>query len=116
MFRRRDPEIKIDEHLPESLRWLLDVSPVPNGSDSKCAETGVCRMMNFDGVSCGALKGKCALLPLEYHEIAKEEKKVLEPIKVAFMPTDNKSLAAGDDLDDEWDLDDELDEVAEVLE
>ena len=110
MSRRSVKDVQIDENLPESLRWLLNVSPVPEGAHKKCADSGLCWSLTFCGVSCGALQSKCALLPLEYHEIAKEEKKVLEPIKVALMPTDNKSLAAGED----WVF--EEDEVTEVLE
>ncbi len=51
--------------LPDGLRFLLEISPVPAGAHDKCSGSGQCQTTNLCGVTCGALRVKCSLLPRE---------------------------------------------------
>ena len=51
--------------LPDGLRFLLEISPVPAGAHEKCAGSGRCQTMFISGVTCGALFSTCALHPME---------------------------------------------------
>lgn len=118
---------EIGPDLPDHLKFLADVPPVPAGAHEKCAGSGRCQTMFIGGVTCGALFSKCALHPME--SVAADMKKAPENLDgfsefvvglkarhpglfasslpaeiregVSVGSPDHKSAAAGDDWAEE---------------
>lgn len=65
MRKRDNTGVDIGHGLPDNLKFLLEVPPVPPGAHEKCAGSGRCQTMFIGGVTCGALFSKCALHPME---------------------------------------------------
>ena len=65
MRKRDNTGVDIGPGLPDQLKFLVDVPPVPSGAHEKCAGSGRCQTMFIGGVTCGALFSKCALHPME---------------------------------------------------
>lgn len=65
MRQRDNTGVDIGPGLPDHLKFLADVPPVPAGAHEKCAGSGRCQTMFIGGVTCGALFSKCALHPME---------------------------------------------------
>lgn len=128
MRRNRTEEIHIGPGMPENLRFLLTVPPVPSESDARCSGPGVCAAQAWSGVSCGALFGKCSLLPMKskatesaglgaeetngFSEYVAGLKSRHPELFVHDAKADSKMAAAGDD----WDGAEPEPEVTEVLE
>lgn len=65
MRQRDNTGVDIGPGLPDHLKFLVDVPPVPSGAHDKCSGSGRCQTMFIGGVTCGALFSKCALHPME---------------------------------------------------
>ena len=65
MRQRDNTGVDIGPGLPDHLKFLVDVPPVPAGAHEKCAGSGRCQTMFIAGVTCGALFSTCALHPME---------------------------------------------------